>query len=109
MVPEGRLKHLGLPVAAVLVGLTAGLAGVVLTYILHGIQHLAFGYTEDTFLIGVEKASHARRVLALAIGGLIAGLAWWTFRRSSDPDIDDAISVRDALRTARRMPLVSTA
>ena len=106
--PTGRLRYLGLPLAAALTGLAAGLAGVALTYVLHGVQHVAFGYTEDTFLVGVEKASHARRVLALAIGGLLAGLAWWAFRKQGGADIDDAISVRDAVRTARRMPLVAT-
>lgn len=104
----GRLKHLGLPVAAVVTGLAAGLAGVVLTYLLHGVQHLAFGYTEDTFLVGVEKASHARRVIALAIGGFLAGMAWWIFRKRAGAGVDDAISVRGAVRTASRMPLVAT-
>lgn len=107
--PTGRFKHLGLPVAAVLTGLAAGIAGVALTYVLHAVQHVAFGYTEDTFLIGVEKASHLRRVLALGIGGLLAGSAWWAFRRRAGAGIDDAISVRDAVRAGRRMPLVSTA
>ena len=106
--PTGRLQHLGLPVAAVLTGLAAGLGGVAFTYVLHGIQHVAFGYTEDTFLVGVERASHARRVMALAIGGLLAGLAWWAFRRQAGAGIDDEISVRDAVRSARRMPLVAT-
>lgn len=104
----GWRRHLSLPIAAVVTGLAAGLAGVALTYVLHGVQHLAFGYTEDTFLVGVEKASHVRRVLALAIGGLLTGLAWWAFRRRAGAGIDDAISVRDAVRAGRRMPLLST-
>lgn len=108
MFPTGRLRHLAPPVAAVLTGIAAGLAGVAFTYALHAVQHVAFGYTENTFLVGVEKASHARRVLALAIGGLLAGLAWWAFRRRSGKGIDDAISVRDAVRAARRMPVTST-
>lgn len=103
-----KWRLLGPPVAAVLTGVAAGLAGVALTYLLHGIQHLAFGYTEDTFLVGVEKASDARRVLALAIGGLVAGTAWWAFRKRGGTTIDDQISVRDAARTGRRMPLVPT-
>lgn len=104
---SAKLRPLGLPIAAVLTGVTAGLAGVALTYLLHGIQHLAFGYTENTFLVGVEKASNARRVLALAIGGFIAGLAWWIFRRRAGDGVEQAISVRDAARTGRRMPLGS--
>ena len=107
--PPGRLRHLGLPLAAASTGVAAALAGVVLTWALHGVQHIAFGYTEDTFLIGVEKASYARRVLALALGGLIAGMAWWLFRRRAGASIDDRISVRDAVRAARRMPMIATA
>jgi len=34
----------------VLTGLGAGLGGAALTLLLHLVQHLAFGYTEDTFL-----------------------------------------------------------
>lgn len=106
--PPGRLRHLGLPLAAASTGVAAGLVGVALTGALHGIQHVAFGYTEDSFLVGVEKASYARRVLALALGGVIAGLAWWIFRRRAGASIDDRISVRDAIRAARRMPLIAT-
>lgn len=36
----------------VLTGLGAGLGGAALTLLLHLVQHLAFGYTEDTFLTG---------------------------------------------------------
>lgn len=108
VLPPGRLRHLGLPVAAAATGVAAGLVGVALTGALHGVQHLAFGYTENTFLVGVEKASYARRVLALALGGLVAGVAWWVFRRRAGSSIDDRISVRDAIRGARRMPLIAT-
>lgn len=66
--------------AAVVAGLAAGVGGVALTLLLHLIQHVAFGYTEATFLEGVERASPARRVSALAIGGLVVGLGWWLLR-----------------------------
>jgi len=52
----------------VLTGLGAGLGGAALTLLLHLVQHLAFGYTEDTFLTGVERASPARRVSVMALG-----------------------------------------
>lgn len=66
-----------------LTGLAAGIAGTALTLILHLVQHLAFGYTEATFLTGVERATPLRRVLAVAAGGLIVGLGWWGLRRRS--------------------------
>ncbi len=67
--------------AAGLTGIAAGLGGVALTALLHLVQHLAFGYTEATFLTGVERASPGRRVLALAVGGVIVGPLWWVVRR----------------------------
>ncbi|MEO5831897.1 MAG: chloride channel protein [Nakamurella sp.] len=79
--------------AAVLTGLLAGAGGIALTLMLHGVQHLAFGYTEATFLIGVERASAARRVLAMTLGGLIVGLGWWWLRARAPM----TTSVRDAL------------
>ncbi len=54
---------------------------MVLTLLLRLVQHLAFGYTDETFLTGVEQSSPERRVLALACGGLVVGLGWWALRR----------------------------
>jgi len=53
--------------------------------LLHLVQHLAFGYTEETFLTGVQRATAARRVLALAVGGVIVGVGWWALRRWARP------------------------
>jgi H+/Cl- antiporter ClcA len=90
---------------SVLTGVAAGLAGAALTTFLHAVQHLAFGYTENTFLVGVQHASSTRRVLALAIGGVVVALGWWLYRRISDADV----SVRHALTLpAPRMPLLPT-
>lgn len=72
-------------VAAGLAGLAAGAGGIVLTLLLHAVQHLAFGYTEATFLLGVERAAPSRRVIAMAIGGLIVGMGWWALHRWSAP------------------------
>ena len=80
----------------VLTGLGAGVGGAVLTLLLHLVQHLAYGYTEDTFLIGVQRASGARRMLAMTIGGVVAGGGWWALRRYRPPvpRIPDAIEHR---------------
>ena len=92
--------------AVLLTGLAAGLGGAALTELLHAVQHLAFGYTENSFLTGVQRAGPGRRVLALALGGALAGLGWWQHRRRTR----DSVSVTHALaeRTAR-LPLFGTA
>ena len=80
-------------VAVVLTGVGAGVGGAALTLLLHLVQHLAYGYTEDTFLIGVERASDLRRVLAMTLAGLIAGAGWWSLHRYARrvPSITDAM------------------
>ncbi|QNK79735.1 chloride channel protein [Nakamurella sp. PAMC28650] len=92
-------------VLAVLTGLAAGIGGVALTLLLHLVQHLAFGYTEATFLTGVERASPARRVLALALGGAIVGTGWWALRRSRPA----SCTVEEALASpGLRLPVPAT-
>lgn len=95
-----------LTVASVLVGVAAGVGGVLLTLVLHLVQHVFFGYTEETFLRGVEQAGAARRVLAPALGGLLVGVGWWWHRRRVD---GDALSVTRAVRDgSARLPVIDT-
>ena len=82
--PDVRWDAGRLLVVVILVGVGAGLGGAALTMLLHLVQHLAFGYTEDSFLEGVEKASSMRRVVVMALGGLVVGLGWWLLRRERD-------------------------
>jgi H+/Cl- antiporter ClcA len=92
--------------AVVLTGVGAGLAGMAATLALHLVQHLSFGYTENTFLVGVERASAVRRVSALTIGGALVGGGWWAQRRW----IRTPISVTDALADDRvPLPVPATA
>jgi H+/Cl- antiporter ClcA len=92
--------------ATALTGVAAGLGGSAVTLLLHLVQHLAFGYTEDTFLLGVEQASSARRVLALTAGGAMVGTGWCLHRRHFDAQ---ELSVSRALRDANsRLPVLAT-
>ena len=50
--------------AIVLTGIAAGVAAMGSVLVLHLIQHLCFGYTENTFLDSVERASARQRVVA---------------------------------------------
>ncbi|NWA24867.1 chloride channel protein [Pseudomonas gingeri] len=75
----------------ILTGIGAGLGGTLLAMLLHAIQHLAYGYGQDSltshesFLIGVSSASTSRRILVLALCGLVAGLGWWAIYRFGRP------------------------
>ena len=92
--------------AVVLAGVASGIVGAALTLVLHLVQHLAFGYTENTFLIGVEHAGSARRVLAMTIGGAVVGVAWWLRRRWVP---NEAVSVTHGLRSPRPgLPVLPT-
>ncbi len=90
-------------VCLVLTGVGAGVGGAALTLLLHAVQHAAFGYTEDTFLIGVEHASAERRVVVMSFAGLVAGGGWWALRRYGPPipRIPDALGSRKV-----RLPVV---
>lgn len=94
MPARARLRLL---VATIATGAAAGVAGVALTLLLHGVQHLAFGYTENTFLVGVEQASAWRRVIAVGVGGLVVGCGWWLQRRWADRVGHRNVSVTHAL------------
>ncbi|HEY1998062.1 chloride channel protein [Paraburkholderia sp.] len=100
-----------LAVVTLLTGIGAGLGGMSLALLLHWIQHLAFGYSEahlissESFLEGVSAAAPERRILALTVCGLVAGLGWWALYRFGRPlvSIKKAVSSDDP-----RMPVVST-
>ena len=98
--------------AAVLTGVAAGVGGIVLTLLLHLVQHLAFGYTEDSFLVGVEKASGRRRLAAMTGGGAVVGLGWWALwhRYGVRGRPAPLVSVEKAMRNpATPLPALSTA
>ncbi len=97
-----RAPDVRLIAATAMTGVMAGLAGIALTLLLHAVQHAAFGYTEETFLIGVQEASAARRVIAMAIGGAVVGAGWWALWRYSQrfPAVGDALTGPD-----KRLPL----
>lgn len=77
--------------ACVLTGIIAGVGGLILSSLLHIIQHIAYGYSTDQILGHVsflEGASHApwwRRLLALCICALVAGLGWWYLWQRMQP------------------------
>lgn len=95
--------RLRMGLAVVLVGLASGVAGVLLTVLLHAVQFPLYGYHTGSFLAGVEHAPPWRRVLAMAVGGAVVGTGWWWHRRYVD---GDALSVVRMLRDGpARLPV----
>jgi CIC family chloride channel protein len=80
----------------VLVGLGAGLGGAALMELLRAIQHLAWSYHSGDFLEAVKRASPARRVLVLAIGGVVAGAGAVALSRHNPGEVSDALWLRRA-------------
>lgn len=78
--------------ALLAVGVAAGVGGVLLVLVLHGVQHFAHGFDEGRSGDGVDRATGPRRVLAMALGGLLVGTGWWALRRWGTPlvDVEDA-------------------
>ena len=70
-------------VATLLTGVIAGLVGLACIHLLHWIQALAWDMHSGTLLEAVSAASPARRVLNLALGGILGAASWFfLFRRS---------------------------
>ncbi len=97
--------------ALLLTALFAGTAGMAIALILHGIQHLAFGYSQQSliggapFLQGVTDASALRRVASLTLAGLIAGWGWWLLARYAKKRVSVSAAVNDV---AHPMPTFTT-
>jgi H+/Cl- antiporter ClcA len=104
-------RRLALALATVMIGVSAGLAGLALTLLLHAIQHLAYGYSlgaiigPESFLDGVEAAPPLRRTTVMAICGLIAGVGWWAVYRFGRPLVSIAAAVAPS---GPPMPTLST-
>jgi H+/Cl- antiporter ClcA len=96
--------------ATLLTGILAGVIGILLSWFLHLVQHLAYGYDlhawagDISFLHGVEDASPVHRLIVLTVCGLVAGYGWFWIHRYLPP----IFSVERALRDAKPMPILTT-
>ncbi|MCX7115196.1 MAG: chloride channel protein [Gammaproteobacteria bacterium] len=70
-----------------LTGVGIGFIGILLIVLLHFVQHIAYGYSDEqfSFLLGVEAASPQRRLAILSLCGVVAGLGWWCIFRYGKP------------------------
>ena len=83
-----------------LTGAGAGLTSGLLMRLLRLVQHLTFSYSSGDFLLGVRHVSPMHRLLAVSLGGLIAGLSLYTLRRmtgGSGAEVTGAIWHRKGL------------
>ncbi|QJA00776.1 chloride channel protein [Leifsonia sp. PS1209] len=93
-----------LVVVTALVGIGAGIGGGLVYLALHAIQHLAFGYSEGTFIDGLLQAPPVNRVVALAVAGVFGGVGWWALRRWGRLQPRHAIVSVESAVGGRRMP-----
>ena len=72
---EGGIRW-RLLLAMILTGVAVGLGAAALSWLIHGVEHLAFGQTEAQARIVTEGTTPERRMLALLGGGLVVTLGW---------------------------------
>ncbi len=85
------------------IGLIAGMAGVGLSWLMHFIQHHAYGYglsgyEEIPFRVGVEHASAMRRVTVMTVCGIVAGAGWYLVKRYGTPLVSIKASMEKPLQ-----------
>jgi chloride channel protein, CIC family len=88
-----------------LTGVAAGLAGIAMMIVLHAVQHWSYGYSHGSVSDGAARAAGSRRILVLAIGGVVTGIGWYLIRRfmrHERSDLDDALWAGDATLSLRR-------
>ncbi len=92
----------------IIIGVVAGIVGILFTNLMHFMQHITYSYTEAdqfTFGMGVVNASPDRRLYALLICGTVAGLGWVAIHRYGSPLVD----IKDAIKdTTKKMPPMTT-
>lgn len=97
--------------ALLLTALLAGVTGMLIALLLHEIQHLVFGYSQQSliggppFLQGVTDASALRRFTALTGAGVIAGWGWWFLSRYAKPRVSVGAAIKEP---DRPMPAFTT-
>jgi H+/Cl- antiporter ClcA len=84
--------------AVVIVGLLAGVAGLLMIVALRFVEHVTYHYGFGTLLTGIADSSPVRRALGPMVGGALAGFGWWILRRSAPvPPLERTIACRDRI------------
>ena len=88
-----------------LTGVAAGLLGVLMMLLLHGVTALAFGSGSGSFQAAVQAAPAGRRVVVLVVAGLVGGVGWFLLRRVTPGEsthVDDEVWTGTGLLSFRR-------
>jgi CIC family chloride channel protein len=96
--------------AVVLTGVAAGLFGDLLMWILSLTERVAFDFHSGSYQASVAHASDARRVVSLAVAGVIGAVSWYLIRRylkKERSEIDEAVWTGDGELSMRRSLLTS--
>jgi len=89
-------------VAAAVAGVAAGLIGIAMALLLELFEALFYGVAHGGLLERLAAAPPWRRVLAPALGGLVAGGLWWWLRATGGvADVETAVSDRSGQAAAR--------
>lgn len=82
-------RFLRFALVVVLLGVAAGIVGMLLGFILHGTEYLAFGFSQgsphETYLEAIRASTPMRRVLALLFCGVLGGIGWFLLNRYGRP------------------------
>lgn len=109
--PRRSRYYISYFIAMLLTGVIAGLVGLLLSLLLHIVQRLAFGYnlqqffSNESFLDVVRSSDPLRRVIALAVCGLVVGIGWWALYRYGKK----LVSISQAVKAnPPKMPILTT-
>ena len=92
-------------VAAVLAGVAAGLIGIAMALLLELFESLFYGVAHGGLLERLATAPPWRRMLAPAMGGVVAGGVWWWLRTTGEITGVEAAVADHSGRAATRMGL----
>ena len=92
-------------VAAVLAGVAAGLIGIAMALLLELFESLFYGVAHGGLLERLATAPPWRRMLAPAMGGVVAGGVWWWLRTTGGITGVEAAVADHSGRAATRMGL----
>jgi H+/Cl- antiporter ClcA len=89
----------------------AGLFGIAMIAVLHATERVAYGSHHGGVEAGILMASGSRRILVLAVAGLLTGTGWYVTRRimhTKNSDLDDSLWSGESLLSIRRSLASST-